>query len=217
MQSQQSTQKERSPRGFTGPEEANTNTEVSLRVYSLAPKTARLSNRVSKSVKDRNTTQPPPGPWNPFFFRFLDCGNTIMLINFNTICTNSIFFEIQLLVECRVSVKITIIHKPNYKIQYSWRLLSSNYSGFIEVKSLLHQYGQQQTVIMKSRRLHIVLSSLLPRLVVLHLFESAIWKTGFHLACDSSVVTDDPAVEHPRELQSKLIESREIEPIYCSK
>lgn len=33
----------------------------------------------------------------------------------------------------------------------------------------------------------------------------------FKLPCDPSVATDDRAVEHPRELQSKLIESREIE------
>lgn len=33
---------------------------------------------------------------------------------------------------------------------------------------------------------------------------------GFQLLCDPSVVTDDLVVKHPRELQSKLIESRKI-------
>lgn len=31
------------------------------------------------------------------------------------------------------------------------------------------------------------------------------------MPCDPSVVTDDRAVEHPRDLQSQLIESRDLE------
>lgn len=69
---------------------------------------------------------------------------------------------------------------------------------------------------MKSRRLRIVL--------VAHVFQGLLYYTSdsqntkalfekpdFHLPCDPSVVTDDRAVKHPRELQSQLIESREIE------
>lgn len=41
--------------------------------------------------------------------------------------------------------------------------------------------------------------------------EAVIFKLGFELRCAPSVVTDDQAVKHPRELQSRLMESREIE------
>lgn len=58
-------------------------------------------------------------------------------------------------------------------------------------------------------------SSLLPRLIAgittARQNTKALFWIGFQLTCDSSVVTDDRAVKHPRELQSKLIDCREIE------
>lgn len=134
----------------------------------------------------------------------------------------SIYRPLRLLSEIVCQSRLIIETQPNhtqdreilFQLSWQWKYCSTITRGMpCTAPTLIRTTTTSDNVI--SRYTYCPCSLLLPRLIAgittARQNTKALFWIGFQLTCDSSVVTDDRAVKHPRELQSKLIDCREIE------